>query len=150
MENKVGCGFGHRLVLHSLPLVSLLEQLVAKKKVTVFMTGGMGEFDAQFVNAVLQLKKQYPFLHLILVKPYFTQELNTNQEQYAQQFDEIVIPEAAEGAHFKAAIETRNRWMVEHSDVVVSYVCRESGGAYKAVRYAEKCSKRIIHILEQA
>ena len=112
------------------------------------MTGGMGEFDHLFIRAVRQLKKQYPFLRLILVKPYFSNEINTHQQQYAQLYDEIVIPEAVEGVHFKAAIEKRNRWMVEQSHFVLSYLYRTYGGAYKAVSYAEKCHKTIIRVTE--
>lgn len=112
------------------------------------MTGGMGEFDSQMINAVLQLKKRYPFLRLILVKPYFSNELNTSSQWYAHLYDEIVIPEAVEGVHYKAAIEKRNRWMIEQSDFVLSYLYRDYGGAYTAVRYARKCNKPILSVLK--
>ena len=143
------CGFGHRVVLHPLPLDLVLEQMIIQNHVTVFMTGGMGEFDMQFAKAVRKLKKYYPPIRLILVKPYFSHELNTNQCNYERLYDEIIIPAAVEGVHYKAAVEKRNRWMVEQSDFVISYLYRQYGGAYKAIRYAERYNKIVIPIRDE-
>ena len=32
---------------------------------------------------------------------------------------------------YKAAIEKRNRWLAENCDLMIGYIKRESGGAYK-------------------
>ena len=36
--------------------------------------------------------------------------------------------------------------MIDRSDLVVDYVERKSGGAYRALEYAEKAKKEIINI----
>ena len=60
--------------------------------------------------------------------------------------DEIVIPDAIGKAHPKGAITLRNKWMVETCDLIICYIEREEGGAYTAVRYAERGKKEIINI----
>ena len=36
--------------------------------------------------------------------------------------------------------------MVEQADLVLCYIERESGGAYKAVQYAKKLGKKIVNL----
>ena len=38
--------------------------------------------------------------------------------------------------------------MIEKSDLVIVYVERQSGGAYAAMRYAEKLNKQIINLYD--
>ena len=40
----------------------------------------------------------------------------------------------------------RNRWMIDHSDIVLIYTKRNYGGAYESRRYAEKIGKEIVYI----
>ena len=64
-------------------------------------------------------------------------------------YDEVVIPDVVAGGHPKSAITKRNRWMVEESDFIVSYVIRDFGGAYTAIKYATKLGKKTISVLEK-
>lgn len=44
----------------------------------------------------------------------------------------------------------RNRWIVDHSDVIMTYYDhRKEGGSYEAVKYAVQQSKEVINIYEQ-
>ena len=113
------------------------------------MTGGMGDFDGKFASAVRTLKRKYPDIKLLLIKPYFSGELNTNKEYYKYMYDEVVIPDVVASVHPKSAITKRNRWMVEESDFIVSYVTRDFGGAYTAIKYATKLGKKTISVLEK-
>lgn len=49
-------------------------------------------------------------------------------------------------AHPKAAIGMRNRLMVDKSDFVIGCIYRDYGGAYTALKYAEKQKKQIFMI----
>ena len=60
--------------------------------------------------------------------------------------DNVVIPTALIGIHPKTAIKARNRWIVENSDIVNGYTIRDYGGAYTALKYAERLKKKIIYI----
>ena len=61
-------------------------------------------------------------------------------------YDEIILPSELDGANKKAAIPMRNRWMIDHSDFVISAVHRDFGGAYEAVAYAVRQGVPIIKI----
>lgn len=44
------------------------------------------------------------------------------------------------------AIDKRNRWMIDHSDFVITYVSRSFGGAAKFKEIAEKKNRVVINI----
>ena len=117
-----------------------------EKGCTIFYSGAMGDFDRLFSCAVRRAKMVYPNIKLICVKPYFTAELNDNKEYYEVFYDDIIIPDEIAGTYYKAAIKARNRWMIEMSDIVLGYTIRNSGGAFTALRYAEKYGREIIDI----
>lgn len=163
------CGFGHRMMLMDIekPLREVLERLVTERGVTVFYTGGMGEFDELFARTVRSMKRTDPRLRLVLVMPYLTRRLaigstldgatdggqiaratqnRMGKTWYEEQYDEILIPTELDGVHPKAAIGLRNRWMVDRSDIVIAALHRDFGGAAEAVRYAEKRGKEVVRI----
>lgn len=144
---KACCGFGHRTVLANIK-DSLYAAILkaAEDSCEIFYTGAMGDFDAQFSNSVRRAKTIYPQIKLICVKPYFTNDLNTNKEYYAALYDDVVIPTEIIGLHYKSAIKARNRWMVDNSDLIISYVTRDYGGAADAIKYANNQNKHIINI----
>ncbi len=128
------------------PLREVLERLVAERGVRVFYAGGMGEFDELFARTVRSMKRDCPFLRLVLVLPYLTERLNMDKVFYEALYDEILIPAELEGVHPKAAIGLRNRWMVDRSDIVIAALHRNFGGAADAVRYAERIGKIVCKI----
>ena len=141
------CGFGHRDVLEKIDDVVYAAVLkAAEQGCDIFYTGAMGEFDSLFSSAVRKVKKTYPKIKLICVKSYFTNDLNTNGEYYAALYDDVFIPDELAYIHPKAAIKYRNRWMIDHSDIVLIYTKRTYGGAYEARRYAERIGKGIVYI----
>ena len=64
---------------------------------------------------------------------------------YEEYYDEIIIPDIGR-PHPKVAITLRNQWMVDAADLVIAYVENSSGGAYKAMAYAEKTGKPVINL----
>ena len=151
MENKTCCCFGHREVYKDISarLHEIIKDLIINKGVKTFYTGGMGQFDGKFASAIRALQKSYPEIEIVLICPYLKQELNTYKEWYEHNYDSILIPSELDGIHYKAAIKARNRWMVDNSDYIVSYVYREFGGAYDAVQYAKRQGKEIYNTIEK-
>lgn len=49
-------------------------------------------------------------------------------------------------AHFKAAIQIRNREMLDYADLIICYIERDSGGVYQTIQYAKRQKKRIINL----
>ena len=148
MKNIVCCGFGHRLIFSNIQeeLYRTLERLICEENVRTFLVGEQGEFDALFAKTVLRLKEKHSGLRLFLILPYFSNRLNENKSLYEKKYDEVIIPEAVEGRHYKNASVFKNRWMIDQSDVIISYVHRDFGGAFSAVSYAKRKNKRIISL----
>ena len=146
--------FGHREVYQSdieARLEAEIEKLLKTDNEFVFLTGGMGQFDSMGAKAVRAAKRRHlnKLITLALVLPYMSNRLNTDKEYYQLYYDQIIIPEEAVIAHYKAAIQIRNRWMVDQSDAAIAYVCRDFGGAFSTVGYAEKQGKPVINLAEK-
>lgn len=145
--------FGHRIIEDYITveakLYELLRILMQKESGEVeFLIGRNGDFDQITASVIRKLKKETgnENIFLTLVLPYETAELRNNTEAFESYYDSIEICEASADCNFKYAIVARNRDMVDRSDMVVVYVKNESGGAYQALKYAEKNQKRIINL----
>lgn len=148
--NLVGfcCGFGHREFFSNIEkdLYNTIIRLIEERDVSVFYTGGDGDFDMLFSAAVRRAKKLYPHIKLYLVKPYMLSSLNKDKDFYEAYYDDVIIPQELLGCHPKGAIAKRNRWIADKCDWVIAFVPRGFGGAYTAVKYAEKKNKQIIYM----
>ena len=145
--------FGHRIIEDyntvESKLYELLRIIMQKENREIeFLIGRNGDFDLMAASVTRKLKKETgnENVFLTLVLPYETAELRNNAESFESYYDSIEICEASAGCNFKFAIVARNRDMIDRSDTVVVYVKNESGGAYQALKYAEKNQKRIINL----
>ena len=145
--------FGHRIIEDHITVESKLYELlrivIQKENGEVeFLVGRNGDFDLMAASVIRKLKKETgkDNVFLTLVLPYQTAELRDNTEAFESYYDSIEICEASADCNFKYAIVARNRDMIDRSDMVVVYVKNESGGAYQALKYAEKNQKRIINL----
>lgn len=146
---KACCGFGHRNIFERIEdKVYMAIINAAEQGCEIFYTGAMGDFDSLFSSSVRKVKKSYPNIKLICVKPYFTNDINTDRDYYVVMYDDVIIPDELADIHPKAAIKARNRWIIDNSDMVLMYTIRNEGGAYEAKRYAERKSKTIINLSE--
>ena len=64
--------------------------------------------------------------------------------------DDTMLPEGIEKVPQKFAINYRNKWMIEHSDCVVTYVKHNLGGAARFKEYAIKKNKIVIDLVEKS
>ena len=62
--------------------------------------------------------------------------------------DETIFPEGIESAPKRIAIDFRNRWMVNRSNTVISFISRSWGGAAKYVKKARNRGATIINLAE--
>ena len=154
VKNTV-CFFGHREIYNLFELEEKLEEhiriLLESKEYVEFLVGRNGEFDQLVSSTVRRVKRNYRDDNsaLVLVLPYLSAEYEKNEEAFQEYYDEVEICQSSSAAHFKAAMQVRNREMVDRSDLVVCYIEHNSGGAFQTVQYAKKKNKEIVNLSDQ-
>lgn len=144
--------FGHRSIERASEVENrfdkLLHELIAQKEYVEFLIGRNGEFDLLASAAIKRAVREYGYgnTHFTLVLPYMKAEYRDNEKEYLNYYDEVEVCAESAGAYPKAAIQIRNRNMVDRSDLVVCCIQHKSGGAYKTMQYAEKQDKHIINL----
>jgi hypothetical protein len=147
--------FGHRMIDNALKIESRLEQLIQallrEHEYVEFLVGRDGEFDQLVSSAIRRCKREYRSNNSahIWVLPYITAEFRDNEESFRDYYDEIEVCEAAAMGHYKNAHQTRNRVMVDRSDLVVFCIQHERGGAWQTMKAAKKQGKNYINLNDQ-
>ena len=88
------------------------------------------------------LSHTYPITYSVVLA-----YLPTKKSEYDDHTNSI-LPEGIETAPKRFAISYRNKWMVEQSDIVVTYVTHSFGGAAQFKEMAEKQGKTVIELIE--
>ena len=137
--------FGHRDTPKKIEpiLKSTLIDLIENKKVDLFYIGNQGNFDYMVRKKLKELKHIYKNISYIIVLAYMPTENNkiNNEDNY-----ETLFPLGLENTPPKFAINKRNKWMIDNSDYVITYVKYAVGGAALFKSLAEKKGKKVINI----
>ena len=147
--------FGHREIENPLEiekrLDKLLHDIITQKEYVEFLIGREGEFDLLAASVIRRAVKSYGYgnTSFILVLPYMKAEYRYNKQEYLDYYNEIEVCAESSEAHYKSAIQLRNRNMVDRSDLIVCCIQRDSGGAYKTVQYAKKQNCSIVNLAEE-
>lgn len=148
------CFTGHReikdkdLYIH---LYNIVEDLILKGY-RYFGAGGSRGFDLMAADTVLELKKKYPHIHLILVLPFENQyqhETGWSIEEikkyhYHKSVASKVVHENAvyeRGIYYK-----RNQHLVDFSSVCIAYQYKSTGGTAYTTNYAKKQGLQILYL----
>ena len=152
---KTCCFTGHRMISKAeqeqfVPkLKEELYNLVKNEGVAVFRNGGALGFDTITALLVIELKKEFPDIKLLIDAPH------KNQSARWKEFDRVVYDYILKNAdritylseeYFEGCMQYRNRYMVNNSDFVIAYIKRARGGAYYTASYAESEDKKVIYI----
>ena len=89
-----------------------------------------------FAGILKELKTDFPNIELLFITPYLDNnysKLDTAKLYY----DGIVYP-PLENVPRRFCISKRNEWMVDESDLVISFVKYSCGGAAKTLEYAKR------------
>ncbi|MDE7245198.1 MAG: hypothetical protein K2O18_14670 [Oscillospiraceae bacterium] len=108
-----------------------------------FYLGGYGDFDRLAAAAVRRQKVTYPHIESVLVLPYLNREFDTTA------YDSTTYP-PLEKVPPRFAIVKRNQWMVSESDVVISGVIHNWGGAAQTLDFARSKGKIIFQYPRQS
>lgn len=153
MINRTCCFTGHRKIpLDQLESVTqrLRDAVIASIKdgYLYFGAGGALGFDTLAAQTVLELKKDYPNIKLILVLPCKTQTRGWEQED-VEEYDRIIG--AADKVvytsqnYYRGCMQKRNRHLVDFSSLCICYLNKSTGGTAYTVDYAKKNKLTIIN-----
>ena len=146
--------FGHRYIDNPYRIEEQLEEyilnLINEKEYVNFLVGRNGDFDRCVSSAVVSIRKNYrdDNSSLILMLPYPTAEYINNETYFENYYSEILISYAASKVHPKAAIQIRNREMVDSSDLIICYIEKKNGGTYQTIKYAFAQKKAVINLAD--
>ena len=137
--------FGHRSVPDKTEpaLRSTLIDLIENYDVKLFYVGNHGEFDAMVSRVLRELSTKYPIkYHVVLA--YMPEK----QDEFdPTDYSDTVLPEGIETVPKRFAINYRNKWMIEQSDFVVTYVTHfPASGAAQFKKLAERKGKTVIEL----
>ncbi len=137
--------FGHGDAPESLgeALYQTLLELVCKEGASNFLVGTHGNFDRLALLSLKRLKKQYSHIRHTVVLAYMPQ----GKQEFCDETDTL-IPSAVVGVPPRFAIDKRNGFMLDQSDVLITYVVRSWGGAAKYKKMALSRGKRVIELSE--
>ena len=130
--------FGHRdTPKETEPALQLtLIDLIENKNATVFYVGNHGNFDAMVRRQLEDLSKTYPIKYYVVLA--YMPGKNDNPDEHS------ILPEGIEAVPRRFAINYRNKWMLNKSDTVVTYVTRPIGGAWEFKKLAENKQKTVL------
>lgn len=135
--------FGHRDCPDTIKphLREVLVELIVSKGVDTFYVGSQGRFDGIVRSALRELEREYPQIHYAVVLAYMP-----GKKQECEDFSDTILPEGMEAAHPRYAIDWRNRWMLQRSDYVVTYIIHPWGGAAQYAEKAKRAGKMVIPV----
>lgn len=134
--------FGHKDTPKEIEptLRSTLIDLIENKNINVFYVGNNGNFDTMVRRQLEDLSQTYPITYSVVLA-----YLPTKKSEY-DDYANTILPEGIETVHKRFAISYRNKWMVEQSDIVITYVARTYGGAWQFKAMAERQGKMVIEL----
>ena len=134
--------FGHRDTPPEIKtlLRQVISDLIENQGVNRFYVGNQGNFDAMARSLLAEFEQSYGIRYEIVLA-YLPR-----QEDPLCDTDHTLLPEGIESVPPRFAIEYRNKWMIDHSDIVVTYVTHSFGGAVKFKESAIKKRKKVIEI----
>ena len=140
--------FGHRDAPDSIryDLKQVLIDLIENKDVTVFLVGNNGKFDSMVLTELKLFSTVYKHI-MFFVVIHTIPDNKFNVEDIGE--ENILFPDALlEKTPKRYTIDRRNRWMVNESDYVVTYVYK-AGGARKFKELAERKNKTVINLYKE-
>lgn len=154
MKENACCFSGHRFIASgelnalSIKLTEKIKELILKGVVN-FCSGGAIGFDTIAAETVIGLKKEFPFINLVLILPckeqdkFWTEKDKVRYDLIKKSADKTVY---VSENFFNGCMQKRNRRLVDISDFCISYLKDDKGGTFYTVNYAERNGLKIYNI----
>ena len=155
-RDETCCFTGHR-VISSADMQAVRGNLrrairaLYREGIRCFISGGAIGFDTEAAAAVIEERRTVPEIRLILALPCRDQDKLWNSAQKAA-YGRILV-EADDVMYVSEeynveCMRKRNRFMVDNSCAVLTYIQRPFGGTAYTVNYALDSGCRVINVLE--
>ncbi len=125
-------------------LYHCLTELIERDGAEQFYIGNQGAFDMVVIRVLRDLKSQYPNIKYEIVLPYLPKVETKNMDER----DPTIYPAGMATVPKRFAVDRRNHWMIDQSDIIVTFVERPFGGAAKFKEIAQRKKKLIIELSE--
>jgi uncharacterized phage-like protein YoqJ len=155
MANTV-CFTGHRQIpdeqypaLHAL-LSDTIERAILNGA-TVFRAGGAIGFDTLAALTVLSLRLRHPEIRLELILPCPSQTHGWSDEDrrlYEQIMEKADTYRFVSETYYRGVLQTRNRALVDGSDLCIAYMTSSQGGTAFTVREALRHGLEVINLAD--
>ena len=146
--------FGHRYIedfrVAERKVEDLIYKLIQEHEYVEFLVGRDGDFDQIATSAVLRAKHSHAEhrCDITWVMPYLKAEYTNNAEDFEKYYDYVEVCAESENVHPKQAIQVRNRYMVDRSNLVVFWVEHKTGGAYQTMKYTINEKKNFVNFIQ--
>ena len=149
------CFTGHRpekLHTSQQEIITQLEQEIysaINSGFTTFISGMARGVDIWAAEIVLELRRQGHHIKLICASPFRGFEKNWPENwknKYLEVLQAADLVKFISPQYYKACFQVRNKWMVDHSALVIAVFNGEPSGTLNTLRYAQSKS-RIIRLI---
>lgn len=125
-------------------------EILIKKGVTNFISGGAYGFDTICAEEVLNMKKRYPHIRLYLFLPCVNHNLRWNKES-REHFDKIMhqadsVITTSEFSYFNGCTILRNTTMVKSALYCIAYYQGRGNGTKQTINCAKEHNRIIVNI----
>ena len=136
MKDKTCFFIGNRHTPSSIKehLSQVIEKHITEYGVINFIVGHYGSFDNLVKNVLKEAKKSHENIKLYILIPYHPFNRIIEIPKY---FDGTFYPDGMEKVPKFYAIVQANRYMIKHSDYLISY-CKYIGNTRNFVEYAKR------------
>lgn len=144
-HRKIELNEQKRLRTALLDVVSVL----AEEGFGEFRCGGALGFDTLCADAVLEVKKKFPQIELVMYVPCLDQNKYYNEIQnkkYLFHINSASKRICISEKYYNGCMLKRNREMIKGADCLVSYLRKDSGGTAYTVAEAKKNNIEIIEL----
>lgn len=152
MREKTACFTGHRIIdfkdteTIQIKLQTEIIKLI-KNGVRYFGDGGAIGFDTLAANMIIDLKREYSHIRLIMVLPCRNQSERWNTKQ--KQTYEYILSKADKivylsETYYEGCMLERNRHLVNNSNYCIAYLRSKKGGTFYTVNYAVEQGVNVI------
>ena len=133
--------FGHKDAPSAIKmrLEEIIETLI-NEGIKNYYVGNNGDFDFYVQGVLENIVKKHDDVRFSVVLSAINETAIGTKQKYT------VFPEGLENALPKFAISKRNDWMINNSQIVITYVRHNFSNSHKWLEKAEKKGLRVINL----